>query len=63
MAISQAAEFLESQGWHMTSRKKQGCMWIVRWCKPGTEWRGCSQGQAYLIARAEKKWREQEKSK
>ena len=58
---SKAAEFLEANGWHMTSRKKQGCMWIVRWSKPG-HIGGCSQGQAVQYERANQKWIEQNKA-
>jgi hypothetical protein len=56
--MSMQADFLEREGWVMTTRKKQGCMWIVRWSKPGTNWAGCNQSQAYRIARDDKKYRE-----
>ena len=60
--ISKAAEFLEREGWIMTSRKKQGCMWIVRWSLPG-KWNGCSQEQALQIARQDRKYRAQQQAK
>lgn len=55
------AEFLLAEGWYLSSRKKQGCMIIERWSKPGTDWQRVSQGTAYQVARDSKKWREAQK--
>lgn len=54
-------QFLMNEGWVLSQRKKQGCMWIVRWSLPGTEWQRVNQGTAYRVARDSKKWREQHK--
>lgn len=56
------AEFLLAEGWYLSSRKKQGCMIIERWSKPVAGWHGCSQEQAYQVARDSKKWRESQRA-